>query len=55
MSNAERVSKLVAEIDEIERELAAMPTKEKRQAKERIEVKRRMLRCMRPDTDAGSK
>ena len=55
MSNTERASKIVAEIAEIERELAAMPTKEKRQAKERIEVKRRMLRCMRPDTDAGSK
>lgn len=52
MSNTERASKLVAEIAEIERKLAAMPTKDKREAKERIEVKRRMLRCMRPDTDA---
>ena len=34
MSNTERASKIVAEIAEIERELAAMPTKEKRQAKE---------------------
>lgn len=53
MSNTERASKLVAEIAEIERELASMPTKEKKEAKERIEVKRRMLRCMRPDTNAG--
>lgn len=52
MSNTERASKLVAEIAEIERELASMPTKEKKEAKERIDVKRRMLRCMRPDTDA---